>query len=117
MRSCPAVRCGHPSGPTEPATQTSKALGGFLRQPYPGKVDLPDPIFHAMACQAKGIPTESIGFNNLRTCLQVFMMEFTNQVRLRDVQFVIATIDEDSLGVEQGPGGAIAQDRGLLQTS
>ena len=92
-----------------------EALGGFPGQPNPGQVDFAHLVFHAVAGQAKRISAESIGFNDLRTRLHVLMMQVADEVGLRDVQLVIAAIDEDALGVKQGPGGAVAQDRGLLQ--
>ena len=42
------------------------------------------------------------------------MMKLADEVRLRDVQLVITAIDKDALGVEQGPGGAVAQDGRLF---
>ena len=40
--------------------------------------------------------TKSIGFNNLRARLQILVMQIADQVGLREVQLVIAAIDEDS---------------------
>ena len=57
---------------------------------------------------------ESIGFNDLRTGLQILMMQVADEVRLRQVQLVIAAIDEDALGIKQRPGSAVAQDGGLF---
>ena len=49
--------------------------------------------------------------------LQIFVMQATYQVGLGDVQFVVAAINENPFGVEQGTHRAIAQDRGFFQTS
>ena len=35
-------------------------------------------------------------------------MDVANQVGLRDVEFVVAAVDEDALGVQQGAHGAVA---------
>jgi len=37
-----------------------------------------------------------------------------NQVRLREIQFVVRPIDEDALGIEQGAHRSVAQHGGLL---
>src|SRR5690348_18254252 len=68
-----------------------------------------------MPRQADGVGSEGIGFDYFRTRLQVFVMDFTNHLRLRAVQFVIAAVDEHSLGVQKGAHGAVARHRSLLQ--
>ena len=44
----------------------------------------------------------------------IFVMNIADQVRLRQVELVIAAVDENTFGVEQRPHGAITQDGGLL---
>jgi hypothetical protein len=45
------------------------------------------------------------------------MMEIADEVGLRNVQLVIAAIDEDSLGIKQGAGRTVAEDGGLFQSN
>ena len=58
-----------------------EALGRFARQTNPGQVDLADLVFQAVACQAKGIAPKSIGFNDLRTRLQILMVKLRGSGR------------------------------------
>src|SRR6266481_2927045 len=43
-------------------------------------------------------------------------MNVPYQIRLRQIQFVITTVDEDAFGVEKRSHGAVAQDGRSLQT-
>src|SRR5438270_11037535 len=43
------------------------------------------------------------------------MMDSTNQVGLRAVKLVVASVDENPFGVQKGAHGAVAQDRAPLQ--
>jgi len=42
-------------------------------------------------------------------------MHCADQFRLRQVELVIAAVDEDALGIEKRPHGSIAEHRRLLQ--
>ena len=66
-----------------------------------------------MPRQAKRIRPKSIGFNNVRASLQIVMMQVADQVRLREVQLVIAAVDENPFGVQQRAHSAVAQDRAI----
>ena len=103
-------------GPDRAAYPNVKTLGGFARHVGSGEIDVADFVGDAVAAKAKGVCPESIGFDDLRAGLQIFVMDGANQIGLRQVQFVVTAVDEDALGVQQGAHGAVAQDRGILQT-
>ena len=98
-----------PSGPTAPATQASKLLAASRAKRAPAKIDVANFILQPVPLQAKRISAKGIGFNDLGPGLQVFMVNAANQVGLRNIQFVIAAVDEDALGIEQRAHGAIAE--------
>ncbi len=103
-----------PSGPTDPATHTSKLLAASRASRTPASIDVAHLVRQTVPSQAERVGTESIGFNNLGSSLQIFVVNPTNQVGLREIQFVVRSVDEDAFGVEQRPHGAVAQYRGLL---
>src|SRR5882762_9526007 len=44
-------------------------------------------------------------------------MDAANQVRLREVQLVVATINEDALGIEDCAHSAVTEEGGIFKTS
>ena len=68
-----------------------------------------------MPRQANCITAEGIGLDYFRARLQIFMMDSTNQVGLRAVKLVVASVDENPFGVQKGAHGTVAQDRAPLQ--
>jgi hypothetical protein len=71
-------------------------------------------VGQAVPGQPEGVGAESIGFNNLGSGLQVIVMNGANQIGLREIQFVVAAVDEDALGVKQRSHRAIAENGRLL---
>ena len=72
----------NPQRPDRARYPDVEALGGFPCHSRPGQIDVVDPCGHAVARQAKGICPESIGFNDLRTRLQILVMYPADEVRL-----------------------------------
>ena len=68
-----------------------------------------------MALQPEAIAAKGVRFNDLGAGLQVLVMQPADKIRLRNVEFVIAAVDEDALFVQQGAHGAVAEHRGSLQ--
>src|ERR1700747_2784762 len=62
-----------------------------------------------MTFKAKIISAEGIGFDDLGTRLQVLVVNAANEVGLGEVQLVVATVDEHTLGVQQRAHGAVAE--------
>ena len=102
-----AYRAGDPA---------SEALGCLASQVSAGDVDVAYMAGQTVAGQAKAVGTEGIGFNDLGAGLQIVVVHASDQVGLGNVQLVIATVDENALGVEEGTHGSIAEHRPLLQT-
>jgi hypothetical protein len=80
------------------------------------QVDVARFIRQAMSGQAKAIGSESIGFNDLGSSLKVIVVDAANQLGLRQIQLIVGAVDKDASGVEQGPHGTIAENRGLLDS-
>ena len=72
------------------------------------EIDLANFVGQAVTSQPEAICSKSIGFDDLGTSLQVFVMDAADQVGLRKIQFVIAAVDKNSLGVEPGSHRAVA---------
>src|SRR5579863_4495425 len=56
-----------------------EAFGGFAGNANAGSIDVAHFVSQAVASQAKRIATESIGFNNLGSRLQVFVVNPANE--------------------------------------
>ena len=80
------------------------------------KVDFADLIAESMPLQAKAVAAKRVGFDHLCARLQIFVVNGANQFRLRQVQFVITTVDKDPFRVQQGAHCAVTQDGRLLQS-
>ena len=80
---------------------------GFAGDPHAGLIDQADLFGETIRRQTLTIGTESIGFKNLRASLDVFLVNVANQGGQRQVQLVVAAIDEHAFGVERGSHGAI----------
>jgi prevent-host-death family protein len=78
-------------------------------------IDVADAIRQAVAGQAEAVSAESIGLDNLGTGLKIIMMNAANQLWLRQVQLVIAAVDEDALGVEERSHGSVTEHGRLFQ--
>jgi hypothetical protein len=74
----------------------------------PGPVDLDHPVGEAIALQTQGIGPKSIGLDDLRARLQVFLVDGSHQFRLGEIQFVVAAVDKDAASVQAGAHGPIA---------
>jgi hypothetical protein len=64
-----------------------------------------------MPGESKSICPKRIRFQNLRTGLQVLFVDGQDQVGVRQVQLVVAAIDEDAARVEHGSHGAVGKHR------
>src|ERR1700682_2481460 len=80
------------------------------------QIDFAHAIRQAVPRQAKAVPAESIGFDNLGAGLQIIVVDAADQLRLRQVQLVIAAVDEDPLGIEKRSHSSIAEHGRKLQT-
>ncbi len=69
----------------------------------------PEPL-HAKAVRAKGIGLDQFGPGQ-----QVLFMDAAHQVRLRQVQLVVAAVDKDTAVVKHGTHGPVAKHRALAK--
>ena len=92
-----------------------KTLRCFFREACAVEIYVTDFVLQSMALKANRVSTERIGFYDLSSSLQIFMVNPANQVRLRNIQFVIAAVYEDALRIKQRAHGTIAEYRCNLQ--
>src|SRR5438270_11596472 len=76
-----------------------KTLGRTVGNACTLQVDFVYVASQTMPSQAKGIGAERVGLNDLGPGLQILVVNLANQVRLRQIKFVIATVDEDPLAI------------------
>src|SRR5579863_10400132 len=91
-----------------------EAFGSLPGQANTGPVNVPYFVVQTVARQAERISTEGIGFNNFRPSLQVVVVNGPNEIGLREIQFIVRTVDENAFRVEQGPHRPVAQYGKLL---
>ena len=92
-----------------------EALGSLSSQPGAGEIDVTYTVGKTVTGQPKAIAAECVGLNYLRTGLQVLVMNTADEIGLRQVQFVIAAINENPFGIQQGPHRAVTQHRRCFQ--
>jgi hypothetical protein len=85
-----------------------EALGGFSGQPCACPVNVAHFIGDTVPRQAESISPERIGFDDFSPSLQVVVVDATNQVRLGEIQLVVAAVDEHAFGVKQRTHGSVA---------
>ncbi len=64
-------------------------------------------VGEAMAAQLDGVGAESVGLEHFRAGAHVLLMHFPHQLGLLHRQLVVAHVEEEALGVEHRPHGAI----------
>src|SRR5437879_3867374 len=99
-------------GPYRTGDPSVEALCSLLRQPSPGKINLPDSTSKPMPLKAIAITAKCVGFNDLRARLQIFMVDASYKIWLGQIQFVVAAIDENALGVQPRAHSAVAKKGG-----
>ena len=99
--------------PSDPGIETLRRIVGNARSL---QVDFVHMVSQAVPRQPKGISAKCVGLNDLSAGLEIFVVNSANQVRLRQIQLVIATVDEDPFAIEKRPHGAITEQGRLLQT-
>ena len=84
-------------------------LDGLAGKAHAGGVDLRHLARQSMAGQAEAVGAEGVGFENLRAGLQILLVNGENQAGVGEVQLVVAAVDEDAAGIENGAHGAIGE--------
>ena len=88
-----------------------EAVDGLAGNSDAGRVDLGHFSRQAMPGQPEAVSAKGVGFKQLGASLQILLVNGKDQVGVRKIQLVIAAIDEDAAGVENGSHGAIGEDR------
>ena len=90
-----------------PGHQGVEALSSFAGQTSAVTVDLDQLVDTTVFRQTKRIGAKGVCLNDLRSGLQVILVNAADEVGRREVQFVVAAIDEDPFGIQQGTHGAV----------
>ncbi len=104
----------HPQRADGAGNQGVETLCRLPGQTYALAIHVDQLIHTSMFRQAKRIRAKGVCFNDVCPGMQVFLMYAADEVGLRDVQFVIAAVDENTLGIQQCTHGAIAQHSAFL---
>ncbi len=106
----------------QPSTQRSDGAGheGLVTRGLPGETDarfIDRAEFFGMPerREALAICAEGVGFEDLGAGFNVFLVDFANQGRERQVQFVVAAINENAFGVERRAHGAVGDEDAVSQ--
>ena len=85
-----------------------------MRHASPGQIDIADAIGQAVPRQTEAVCAEGVGFDDLSAGLQIVVVDGADELRLRQVQLVVAAVDEDAPGIEKRPHGSITEHGSLL---
>lgn len=99
-------------GPCYPSVKT---LCGFLGEARAGDIDCLDLVGQTVALQTETVRPKRVGFDDLGARLQIFMVQTTNEVGLRNIQLVVATVDENAFAIQKRACGPIAKHGSGLQ--
>src|ERR1019366_644588 len=88
--------------------QGVETLGSLPCQASTQAIDIGQLVHTSMLGQAKRIGAKGVCFNDVGSGLEVFLVDPADQVGLRQVELVVAAVDEDTLGIQQRAHGAVA---------
>ena len=117
----PSGSSSTPSGPTDPATQASPAcLSASCATACRASCAPAWLIAKTLSCipkwaQPKGVRAEGVRLDDLRARLQILLVDRAHQLGLRQVQLVVAAVDEDAAFVEHRPHRSVEQHRALTK--
>src|SRR4051794_26888028 len=92
-----------PKRPDRPSHENAISFRYLAGQPRARAVHLVHLVATAMPRQAKNVAAEGVGLDHLGTGMYVIPVDPADDLGLRDVQLVVAPVDEDSLVVEHSP--------------
>src|SRR5262249_43780192 len=93
-----------------------ESVGSLARQASPFEVDFVYLLGQPMPGQPERVAAKGVGFNDVGPGVQILLMNVADQVRLGNVQLVIALVDEDALGIQKCTHGAVAEDGTLFES-
>ena len=88
--------------------QGVETLRRLPRQACAQAIDIGQLVHTSVLGQAKRIGAKGVCFNDVGPGLEVFLMDAADQVGLREVELVVAAVDENAFGIQQGAHGAVA---------
>ena len=97
-----------------PPTKTSVARG-VARDGRAPDIDIANLVGQPVRHQLHSIPAERIRFDDVDASLDVIQVNFPNQVRVRHVQFIETSADEDALAVEHRAHCTVTHQNPILQ--
>ena len=62
------------------------------------------------------VGAKRVGLDDVGAGADVFLMDLTDQVGVRQIQLVEAFVDEDALRIEHGPHRAVADEDALIES-
>ena len=87
----------------------------FPGDPHARLVDLPQLFGEPEPAQTLAIRTVGVGFDDLGARPHILLVHIADQSRQREVQFVIAAVDENALGVKRRTHGPIGHQNPVQQ--
>ena len=89
----------------------AQMLHGFTRQAHARCIDISHLGAQPVPAQPEPVRSKSVGFQNFCACLQVLFVHRQDEVGVREIQLVVAAIDEDAARVKHGSHGAVGKHR------
>ena len=89
--------------------------GGLAGDAHAGLVDLAHFFRKSERRQALAIGPKRIGFNDLRTGANVILVYIADQGRQRQVELVVAAIQENALGIERRSHGPVGHQNAFVK--
>ena len=86
-------------------------LHRLLCQAHPRNVDFGNLPTQPVTREPEAVGAKGVGLDNLRSGLQVLLVDRKDQAGVGKVQLVVAAVDEDTTAVEHGSHGAIGKYR------
>jgi hypothetical protein len=85
--------------------------GRLAGQPDTGLVDGVNLGLEAEPLEPEAVGAEGVGLNQLRPGEQVLLVDGADEVRVREIELVVAAVDEHTAVVEDGAHGSVGEDR------
>ena len=88
-----------------------EVIDGLAGEADSSCVDFGDFGGKAVTSEAEAVSAEGVGFDDFRASLEVVLVDGEDQVGVGEVEFVVASVDEDAARVEDRTHGAIGKHR------
>src|SRR5690606_767403 len=109
-----AVRLDADAERTDRAAHEHATPRDLRRDLRRARVDFVDLRLQTVLRELHPVRAEAVRLDQLRTRLHVRAMDLPDEIRLLDVQLVVATVDEDTLAVQHGAHRAVEDVRSVV---